>query len=59
MPGIVLVDELAWPEDTDGKAGLLNSLSTGEDVPAIQGQEELASAVHRGGKDVGILGIDK
>jgi len=59
VPGIVLLDEVAWSENTDGKTSLLSRLTAGKDVPAIQGQEELAFALDRGGQHVGVLGIDE
>jgi len=52
---IILLDEIAGAEDSNGEPGLLDSFSSGQDMSPIQGKEEIGSVLDGGSQDMHVL----
>ena len=57
MERIVLLDEVTWCEDADGKVSVLDCFSGRQDMLAIQSLEELTSSLHASCQYVEVLGM--
>ena len=56
---IVLLNEITWSEDLEGKTGGLDSLGCGQNVSPVQRQKKLTGSLDGCRQHMEILGIDE
>ena len=56
--GVVLTDEIARPQDDNGKTGLLHRLRRGQYVSTVEGEQEVSSSFYRCRQDMNVLGVN-